>query len=59
MQQARSNREPLNESNGREGVVGESPSVVHSDLSSLFNDYTYSQRHCMKNFFSSFFFLIE
>jgi len=54
MQQVRSNREPLNESIGREGVVGESPAVVHSDLSSLFNDYTYSQQHCMTSFFCFF-----
>jgi hypothetical protein len=56
MQQVRSNREPLNESITREGGAGESPVIFRTELSSLVNDYTHTQRHCMKIFF---FFLLS
>ncbi len=55
MQQVRSNREPSNESITRERGIREPPLVVRTELSSLLSDYTGSQRHCMKHFWSLFF----
>jgi len=54
MQQVRVNRETLHESINRERGPRESPVIVHTELSSLVNDYTHSQQHCMKNFFFVF-----
>lgn len=51
MQQVRSNRDSPHESIPRGVGSNVSSNVVRTDLSSLVNDYTSSQRHCMIIFF--------
>ena len=47
MQQVRPNRESIPEISIRPS--GGSPVIVRTDLSSLLNEYTNSQRRCMNN----------
>ena len=53
MQQVRSHRDTSQDSIPREGSSNVSSTVVRTDLSSLVNDYTSSQRHCIRRFSSS------
>lgn len=55
MQQLRSNREAFHEPIIREGSFGESPIAAgRTEISTLVNDYTHSQRHCTDISFSFF-----
>jgi hypothetical protein len=48
MQQVRSNRESIHETAARGGSgVGGSSTVGRPEISSLLNDYSHTQRHCM------------